>query len=290
MATFGLHVVALIDFLGQASELAKWDFVPDTPQKMAEWIPAVRRSMGRVTTWREQSEERARQFQAERDRFAEQYSKGQPADLRRLFDEYRKAPLYTSHFSDTLIFCSPLVNEHGYWQVTNVAGMIVTCGTLMLAALATRTVFRGAIEVGMLSRFPTGDPYGPALAKAHHCEAKVAGYPRIIVGPDLVSYLDATVKNPDTGGPARANRAIAELCRRCMTQDTDGCWIVDYLNDQFAADAETRALARDVQHQALAFVQAERDRFAKAGDDERAKQLANRYERLLAYFRSRGVT
>jgi hypothetical protein len=26
MVMFGLHVVALIDFLGQASELAKWEF------------------------------------------------------------------------------------------------------------------------------------------------------------------------------------------------------------------------------------------------------------------------
>ena len=41
---FGPHIVALIDFLGQSSELAKWDFYPDTDGKMAEWLLAVARS------------------------------------------------------------------------------------------------------------------------------------------------------------------------------------------------------------------------------------------------------
>jgi hypothetical protein len=290
MIAFGPHVLALIDFLGQASELAKWAFVPGTRQQMAEWIPAVRNSMGRVVFWREQFKERFQQFQAERDKFAEQFAAGQPAELRRQFDEYRKTSRHAAHFSDTLIFYSPLQNEHRYWQMTNVAGMIVACGTLMLAALATRTVFRGAIEVGVLSHFPTGDPYGPALAKAHYLEAKIADYPRIIVGPTLLKYLDAALKNPNTGGPAQANRTIAEFCKGRITQDSDGCWIVDYLNNEFAGDAVDRSVSRAAQAQAYTFVQAEHDRFTKLGDDKLARQLAKRYERLLAYFRSRGVT
>jgi len=286
MTEFGPHVVALIDFLGHAGELAKWDFVPGTVTEMAEWVPAVRNSMGRVLRWREEFEGVFYRNKAESDRYMEQASVGQPAERRRQFDEYRKTSLLAAHFSDTLIFYSPLQNEHGYWQTSNIAKMIGTCGVLMLVALATKTVFRGAIEVGMLCRFPTGDPYGPALAKAHHLEAKVADYPRIIVGPGLLSYLDTTLKNTDMGWPAKANRAVATACQRLITQDTDGCWIVDYLSDQFVFDAAIREASQQVRSKAYAFIQAELERFKKEGNDK----LVKRYERLLAYFRSRGVS
>lgn len=290
MTVFGPHVVTLIDFLGQASELAKWDFVPETPEQEAEWTAAVRRSMGRVLTWRKKFEGIFSQSEADSARYVKQAAAGQPAERRRELDEYRQTSLNTAHFSDTLIFCSPLQNEQGYWQVSRVADMIITCGVLMLTALANKTVFRGAIEVGMLGRFPTGDPYGPALGKAHFLEAKLAEYPRIIIGPGLISYLHAILKNPDTGWTAQANRGVAELCQKLISKDADGLLIADYLSDEYAPDAQTRALALDVQRQALAFVQTEHERFVKAGDDELAKRLAKRYDRLLAYFQTRGVT
>ena len=286
MTEFGPHVVTLIYFLGQASELAKWNFTPLNPAQMKEWLPAVRSTMGRVIRWRGEFEKAFSQSKANSDRFVEQSSADQPAERRRQLAEYRETSLNTAHFSDTLIFHSPLQNEHGYWQVANVAAMISTCGVLMLTALASKTVFRGAIEVGMLSRFPTGDPYGPALAKAHFLEANVAKYPRIIIGPGLISYLHAMLINPDTGWSAQANRAIADLCQKWLVKDADDWLIVDYLSVEFAPDAATGMLARNVQRQALAFVQSEHDRFVKEGNDK----LVERYERLLAYFRSRGVS
>jgi len=283
---FGLYVVALIDFLGQSSELAKWDFAPANPDQGAEWFRAVQASVGRVLAWRTRFEECFRQARAHGERFSQQFSEGQPVELRQRVDEFRKTSLHAAHFSDTLIFYSPLQNEYGYWQVANVASMIATCGTLMLEALARKTVFRGAIEIGMLSRFPTDEPYGPALAKAHDLEAKVADYPRIIVGPDLVSYLDATLRNPKTAAAAMSNRNVAAICHEFIAQDAHGCWIVDYLSEKLAGPTAGTSLRHQVLGEARAFVQAELDRFTKAGDAE----LAKRYERLLAYFRSRGVT
>lgn len=63
-ANFGQHVVALIDLLGQSSELAKWDFVPTSNSEMERWLTAVKSSMGRVIQWREEFEKQlARYFQ-----------------------------------------------------------------------------------------------------------------------------------------------------------------------------------------------------------------------------------
>lgn len=289
-AMFGPHVVALIDFLGQSNELSKWDFVPNTVTETAKWVPAVRNTLGRVLLWREEFEKRFAAYLQLLREFEEQFAPKEPAELRRKFDEYRQTSIRRQHFSDTLIFYSQLQNDHGYWQVSNIAGMIVTCGALMLAALNHNTVFRGAIEVGMLTHFPPdpdgrpGDPYGPGLAKAHYLESKVAQYPRIVVGPTLISYLDTTINNPDSDRVAQANRAVALQCRQHLAQDTDGCWIVDYLNDTFANAGGNPAGWRKLQADACAFVGAELARFRSAAD----AKLTKRYDRLDAYFRSRG--
>lgn len=289
VAMFGPHVVTMIDLLGQSAELMKWDFVPNTIAETAKWVPAVRNSVGRVLLWREEFEKRFAAYLQSLRNFEEQFAPKEPTDLRRKFDEFRQTSIRRQHFSDTLIFYSQLQNEHGYWQVSNVAGMSVTCGALMLAALNHKTVFRGAIEVGMLTHFPpdsdrrTGDPYGPALAKVHHLESKVADYPRIVVGPTLLSYLDMTIRNSDTDGPAQANRAVAQQCRQHLAQDADGCWIVDYLNDAFANAGGNPAGWRKLQTDAFAFVESELARFKSAGDNK----LEKRYSRLQAYFRAR---
>lgn len=170
--------------------------------------------------------------------------------------------------------------------------MIVTCGTLILGALASKTVFRGAIEDGVLTHFPPGsdgspgDPYGPGLAKANYLENKVAGHPRIVVGPTLLSYLDATMNDPDRRPVAEANRAMAVDCRRCLTKDVDGHCIVDYLNDHFANLGGDPAAFRHLRDQAYLFIRAELDRFQRAGD----KKLADRYSQLDRYFQFRGAT
>lgn len=284
LAMAGPHVVVLIDLLGQSSELAKWDFVPNTVKETATWVPAARNTIGRVLKWREEFERLHSTYLKSLQEFEEQLAPREPVDVRKSFDEYRQTSIHFQHFSDTLIIYSPLQNEHDYWQVSNIDGMLHTCGALMLAALHDKTVFRGAIEVGMLIRFPNGEPYGPALAKAHHLESKVAGHPRILVGPGVLSYLDWIKDRPEHDGAAEANRGAAMSCQNCITKDTDGCSIVDYLNDEFANYGNDPAIWRKIQADTFPFIVSELDRFKK----ENNQQLAERYERLAAYFRSRG--
>lgn len=281
MAMFGPHAVALIDFLGQSSELAKWDFVPSTIAETAVWVPAVRNTMGRVLQWRKQFETGFQAYSQSLRKYEEQFSQ---AESRGQLDRFRQTVIAHQHFSDTLIFYSPLYNEHGYLQTSNVAAELFMCGALLLAALNAKTVFRGAIGIGLLSRFPTGDPYGPALAKVHHLESKVADYPRVIVGPGLLAYLDATIKSSDKTGPAQANQAVAAECYRHIARDTDGCYIVDYLNDTFANTGGNAVDWRKMQADGFAFVQSELARFSSSGDSK----LEKRYQRLQAYFVLRG--
>ena len=84
---FGLHVVALMDILGQSSELAKWDYLPPTSSPSASWIQAVRNTVGRVMIWRNEFEKRFRDLKAGMDAVAKEHSDSHPDYLRRQFDD-----------------------------------------------------------------------------------------------------------------------------------------------------------------------------------------------------------
>lgn len=283
MLMFGPHAVAMIDFLGQTQQLARWDFIPNTPGQVAEWVQGARATIGRIMTWREYVKEYFTKFTS--FEIPQSWLHGLSADQRAELAKMRETAIEFAHFSDSIIVYSPLQNQYDDWQVGNLYAMIVTCGTLLAAALTAGVPLRGAIEIGMLARFPSGDPYGPGLAKAYDLESKVAQYPRIVVGPGVFAYLDANEREPGDTPQIRANRDHAADCRRCLTQDADGQWIVDYLNDHFANLGGDPAAFRHLRDQAFAFVQAERGRFRQEGNSK----LGDRYDRLVSYFKAHGA-
>lgn len=280
---FGLHAVAMIDFLGQTQQLARWDFIPNTPAQVAEWIQGARATIGRIMTWRQYFEKGFQKFTSFQlpTRLLAALSPEQQAE----FAKMRETAIQVAHFSDSIIVYSPLQNQHNYWQVGNLYAIIVSCGTLLAAALTAHVALRGGLDIGMLARFPSGDPYGPGLAKAYCLESNDARYPRVVVGPGVFSYLDAIEREPGDTPPVRANRDHAADCRRCLTQDSDGKWIIDYLNDHFAnlgGDPVSFGRLRDM---GFAFVQSERERFQRENDTK----LADRYCQLERYFKTHGA-
>lgn len=279
---FSHHIVAVIDFLGQAAELAKWDSLPTTPQEEASFLVAVRGTFGRIMVWREEFEKNFNMWLSVNqppDWVADVAPDGGDA-----LKEFQETSIGFSHFSDTIVVYSPIENRHGHLSLGGTCGVIVTCGTLMLAALNQKTVFRGGIEIGMAGCFAQADIYGPALAKAHYLESKVADYPRIVVGPILVSYLQTHATNPENTREARVNRGTASFCLRLLTRDPDGCWIIDYLGDEFCQLGTNPDGWQKLRSDAHSFVDAEYTRFAQEGNEK----LAQRYERLQAYFHLRG--
>ncbi len=281
---FGHHAVALIDFLGQAAELAKWDFLPNSPSQAAEFVTAARNMWGRIVRWREEFERLVNQFTS--FEVPPQYLAGLSSKQRNELERMRECAFRFSHFSDTVVVYSPIENAHGYLTVSGIYAMIAVTGSLLLAALNSRTVFRGAIEIGMAARFPKADLYGPALAKAHHLESRIAQYPRIVVGPTLVSYLGAVQKEVEQDPAARANRQTASLCMSLLGKDEAGCWFVDYLGEAFAALGGKPDAWKEIRQTAFEFVRHEKERFERDNDEK----LADRYSRLLAYFVSHGCT
>jgi len=281
----GHYVVALIDIMGQSDELAKWNYTPDRENPQPDWMRALENTRQRVLGWREHFDSHFRKTMDRVNQQAEAHRKDMPASRHKQFDQVRQYEILSSHFADSIILFSPLQNKYGYLQTANIYSMLGTLGTLFLIALAERTVFRGAIEVGMLCNLPTGEPYGPAMADVHRLESKCADYPRILVGPGARRYVSQICQNTATDAPTKAIRSIAECCNNFLSYDEDGQCIVDYLGAGFARLASKPGCMEDVRQRASEFVKSELTRFRMAGN----KKLVARYERLGAYFRSKGL-
>ena len=281
---FGHHVVALVDFVGQSSELEKWNYLPTHEGELQEFIRAAKASYGRIETWRSEFEKYFQMFVSGYE-IPTGAIRGVPDGGLSLRD-FHKIELKFMRFSDTIVVYSPLVNQNGYLNVTNICACITVTGTLLLASLAARQIpFRGAIEIGMAAELGGGDLYGPALARAHHCESKVADYPRVVVGPDLIQLLNDLRENQDQFGPERVNRGTADLCLQMLAQDDSGNWFVDYLNDAMVGPFTNPTQKENSYSLAYKFILDESDRFRAEGNE----CLLRRYGRLVDYFKSRGV-
>jgi hypothetical protein len=187
------------------------------------------------------------------------------------------------HFSDTIVVYSPIVNQYGQANAGTVLSHLYTTGVLVTAALAQETVFRGGIEIGMAGQIDQAGIYGPVLASVHHLESEVAEYPRIMVGPRTVEYLDAMLADQDDSAQARTNRGIASTVLSLIDKDSAGNPFLDYMGAGFTALANDQAPWQMIRGKASQFASRERDRFHAAND----KTLATRYDQLVAYHESR---
>lgn len=280
--SYGPHVLALIDFLGQSSRLTDWDYPPDNDEQKLANRNAIEETVGFILRARERFDYVFRQV-CDRARPTQQSLKKKYAKAAHVQERFETTRLETSHFSDTLVFYAKLINNHSVLQVEQLCGMIFGAGALLLEFMALGKPFRGAIEIGNLANFPTGEPYGPCLATAHHLESKVASYPRVVVGPEAVKYLRSWIEEPDPDPPGPQYAEIAKSFFRAVSQDQDGHYFVDYLGERFnelSPDLENRM---QIQRQAMKFIGRELDRFKRADNT----CLIQRYEVLRKYFSAR---
>ena len=49
---------------------------------------------------------------------------------------------------------------------------------------------RGGLDVGLGVEIAPGEVYGAALERAYQLESEVAQHPRLVIGKELVAYLD----------------------------------------------------------------------------------------------------
>jgi hypothetical protein len=209
------------------------------------------------------------------------------------FKAMLKSNLKHQRFSDCIqaYVCLHTDKYHSH-AINGVFGTLLACGGMLLLSLAMKKAFRAGIEVGLGTELDNGEIYGPVLYKAYELEHKVAEYPRIVIGRELVNYLTA-LANKHQQLPAQTNedvelcKVMATSCLKMIVRDLDGVPILDYLGSDFLQsineNPEQAKKFEEVLNQAFQFVESEYKKRKQSGD----RKLALRYYLLLNYFKAK---
>lgn len=266
---FGYYCVALIDILGQQGALRRFKELPRTEEEKTEFIRVAKETFGVI--------DGIRNF------FESFYSSYINTKVPSPLNEMMKTDLKFQGFSDTIIIYLPLATEGGRIPINDIYAALLACGSTFLYSMAAGHPLRGGIEIGIAAEIYEGEIYGPALSEAYRLESVVAQYPRIVVGNELASYLWGHKDSNELDIQAKFDKGVSELCLGLLTQDVDGCLIVDYLGEGFMKTVDCRPLDDDIVNKAYQFVTGE----AKKWREQRNTQLAFRYVLLRNYFRGR---
>ena len=279
---FRYYAVALIDVLNQTQHLEGLSEIPETEEERARFITAVRESIGVIdrirkcfslyfSTYEEQQQAGAafRALTPQQRSIVEKLGRSEPPEFQ--------------HFSDTVVVYSPVTDRNGNASAQCIYDFLGACAGVMMVALADGIALRGAIDVGIATRPWSAQVYGPVVARVHHLESRIAGYPRIVVGDGLASFLRTMVEGPDRGPVPAWNRTIASLCCDCVSTDQDGVLFVDFLGPRiYDIMGGSNGVRTDVE-KCLAFARSEHRRFIELRD----QKLAMRYAWLLQYIEAR---
>jgi hypothetical protein len=216
-----------------------------------------------------------------------------PTEKMDQFKAMLKSNLKHQRFSDSIqaYVCLHTDKYHSN-AINGVFGTLLACGSMLLLSLGMKKAFRAGIEVGLGTELDNGEIYGPVLYKAYELESKIAEYPRIVVGRELINYL-TTLANAHEQVPRQTKEDIdlcklmATNCLKMIVRDLDGVPILDYLGAEFLQsineNSERAKEYESVFRLALAFVESEYSRRKQAGD----KKLALRYYLLLNYLKAK---
>jgi hypothetical protein len=286
--THGYWLVAFVDLLGQQEAFCKTDYLPNAedPARRAAFADEVRASLGVVRTMRSLLDT----FRAALANTA--IEPGDPlyglnsealarigAMKRRRVREYR--------WSDGVMLACPLKPEPDHAvPILAVYDILCTCAALMLVQLAMGRPIRGGLDVGTGMEVD-GELFGASLVKAYRLESKEAGYPRLLVGQDLVNYLQTSAHAPGLELERHFERMNANGCLGLLAADTDNRWILDYVGAQMRdilrghLDSATTKMFAD----ARAFAHSSRGKYQRLGPA--GQKLFDRYSQLVPYLDAR---
>lgn len=271
------YVVAFVDLLGQKEALKGVDRLPKNEDEKAAFVAALKKSAGIVTDLNQS----LKSFLEGASRTS--MNQDVPKPLRDMVEQMTKWKLKHQRFSDGLVLYASLNNEEHACPVVGVGTLLLLCSSLMLLSLAKGHPVRGGIDIGVGMELYADELYGPALAKAYELENRVAQYPRIVLGDTLIEYLVLGSKK-STSDPLVDSfwKQVSETCLTYVAEDTDGCWILDYLGPG-VQESLRNGMTEDILSKVCDFV-------GEQGTKHRAEKnskLVMRYLMLSAYLESK---
>lgn len=274
----GNYCVSFLDLLGQRVALRGQSLLPPTQSddEKKELHKTLRSSIGSIAVLQQRAEDMVKASQPRPD---SELRARLPPEQHVLWDEMQKTKITTQRWSDGLVSFACLGDQEVKCHMNNVYGLFTLAGSLCFMGLASKRPIRGAIEVAWGVELHPGELYGAAVARAYELESEVANYPRIVIGPQMLRFLDLHCRNPNIDPFARVDRELATLCRNMIVQDADGHYLLHYLGETFRY-AVTTAVHVELYSKAHAFAM---EQLLEHQASQNTK-LAFRYAHLLQYF------
>ncbi len=249
----GYYVVAFVDLLGQQEHLRALTNLPNKkdPAQMDAFRVALKQTYGVVTGMRQSFQDFFNSYS--RDHISQSdLNRLTPQQQRKQYGELRSNPIQFQRFSDSMVIFLSLRTDRFKLPTGGVFGVLGAAATSFLVGLAAGHPLRGGIELGVAMEMTKGEIYGAALARAYALESRIAVYPRIVLGGELVRYLQLTLKQDSQDIYTTAGRQMAQCCIDMIAIDDDGQPFLDYLGAGFkrhiAADLNVEVIRRAYRH------------------------------------------
>ena len=273
------YVVGFYDLLGQRNALRGQGLLRKfaTPADEQAFLASVKASVGAIVNLQRRAEDLLQG--ALRNHRNSPRRMALPKKERAKWDAMHRVHFATQRWSDGLMNFICLGNTSIQCPTSAVFSLLGVAGSLCYMGLAAGRPISGAIDIAWAVELHTGELYGAAVARAYELESEVASHPRIVLGAEVVSYIEYQRLNHKTDHISQANKAFSDICRSLIVQDADGQWIIDYLGPGFR-DAVASSTQREMYPEARRFVEAQLELHTRNAD----VKLMPRYQSLLSYF------
>lgn len=122
-----------------------------------------------------------------------------------------------TQFSDSIVVSMP------YDTIDGAFYFVIKLQYLLIDLAANNILCRGGILIGELYH-QQSTVCGPALVDAYMLESKIANYPRVIVGPNIIKIAKTFKGNQNT------DKHIEEHFSKLLSFDSDGYYYIEYLD------------------------------------------------------------
>lgn len=222
------YVIGFFDLLGQQEQLRNLKELPTNDTEKEEFIRILKGTYGSVMAMQQSFSDFYKSF-TKTDTDKSELTQEQ----KRIQSELQKTKIKFQNFSDCIVAYSSLRDDTCKLPIRSVYGVLGAAAITFLTCLVRGHPIRGGIDIGLAMEAKKNEIYGPALSRAYALESKLANYPRIVIGNELVNYLRLNAQETSNDIYNKAKMVSAQLCLGTLTVDHDGLTILDYLGDGF---------------------------------------------------------
>lgn len=274
------YLVGFLDILGQKDKLREIKGLPQNDQEYQSFVKLDQETRGTVMLFRNSF-----------FKFFKGMYKPRPIPpnlTEAEIEKYRKIKEGAENlmptivtFSDSIIIYVPLSDDDKVIQVDGILSSVLAIAGSFLTLMISGTIFRGGLEIGLACEIGSKEIYGPALLKAHDLESKIAKYPRVVIGNELIHFLQLRVQNPEKEVQLEINQIMAQKSLKLFMIDADGRYALDYLGKEYRDMA--KEVFPDMHEKASLFLEHQFSEIKKKKDTN----LFLRYLWLADYFENR---